>query len=100
VSVKLLMSWDILPGREKTYFDFVMQTFAPGMIKLGLQPTEAWYTLFGDAPQILTGGVTDSTEKMRKILDSVEWEELQDSLLEYVTNFRYKVVPATGGFQL
>jgi hypothetical protein len=100
VSVKLLMSWDILPGQEKTYFDFVMQTFAPGMVKLGLQPTEAWYTLFGDAPQILTGGVTDNVEKMRQILDSVEWDELKSDLLEYVTNFQFKVVPATGRFQL
>jgi hypothetical protein len=100
VSVKLLMSWDILPGQEKTYFDFVMQTFAPGMVKLGLQPTEAWYTLYGDAPQILTGGVTDSVEKMHQILESDEWEDLKGDLLEYVINFQYKVVPATGRFQM
>jgi hypothetical protein len=94
------MSWDILPGKEKTYFDFVMQTFAPSLVQLGLEPTEAWYTLFGDAPQILTGGVTDSVYQMREILDSEEWEELRDSLLEYVTNFEYKVVPASGRFQM
>jgi hypothetical protein len=100
VSVKLLMSWDILPGQEKTYFDFVMQTFAPGMIKLGLQPTEAWYTLYGEAPQILTGGVADSVEKMHEILESDEWKDLKGDLLEYVINFQYKVVPATGRFQM
>jgi hypothetical protein len=94
------MSWDILPGQEKTYFDFVMQTFAPGLIKLGLQPTEAWYTLFGDAPQILTGGVTDDVDKMRQILDSEDWAELRGQLLEYVTNFEYKIVPASGRFQM
>jgi hypothetical protein len=37
---------------------------------------------------------------MREILDSDEWEELKGRLLEYVTNFHYKVVPATGRFQL
>ncbi len=100
MSVKLLMSWDIRPGKEKTYFDFVMQTFAPGLVKLGLQPTEAWYTLYGDAPQILTGGVTDDVQTMHEILDSPEWEELLDSLLEYVTNFQYKVIPASGRFQM
>lgn len=100
MTVKLLMSWDIQPGQEKTYFDFVMQTFAPGLIKLGLQPTEAWYTLFGDAPQILTGGVTDNVPKMQSILESPEWEELLGSLLEFVTNFEYKIVPATGRFQM
>lgn len=100
MTVKLLMSWDILPGQEQTYFEFAMRTFAPELMKLGWQPTEAWYTLYGEGPQILTAGITDSVDKMREILDSDEWEELQISLLEYVTNFEYKVVPATGRFQM
>ena len=100
MAVKLLMSWDIRPGKEQGYFEFAMQTFAPGLMKLGWQPTEVWYTLYGDAPQILTGGITETLEQMRDILDSDEWEELKSRLLEYVTNFRYKVVPATGRVQL
>ena len=100
MSVKLLMSWDILPGKEQTYFEFAMKTFAPELMKMGWQPTEAWYTLYGEGPQIMTAGVTDSVENMREILGSPEWDELRDSLLEYVTNFAYKVVPATGRFQM
>jgi hypothetical protein len=100
VTVKLLMSWDILPGQEQTYFEFAMQTFAPALMKMGWQPTEAWYTLYGDGPQILTGGITDTAEEMRDILDSPEWGDLRERLLEYVTNFEYKVVPATGRFQM
>ena len=100
MTVKLLMSWDILPGQEQTYFEFAMKTFAPEMMKMGWQPTEAWYTLYGEGPQILTAGVTDTVEKMREILDSYEWGKLRTRLLEYVTNFEYKVVPATGRFQM
>lgn len=100
MSVKLLMSWDILPGKEQTYFEFAMKTFAPELMKMGWQPTEAWYTLYGEGPQIMTAGVTDSVENMREILGSDEWDGLRDRLLEYVTNFEYKVVPATGRFQM
>jgi len=100
VAVKLLMTWDIRPGKEQSYFEFAMQTFAPALMKMGWQPTEAWYTLYGNAPQIMTAGVAESVEKMREILDSKQWGELQDRLLEYVTNFRYKVVPASGRFQM
>ena len=100
MSVKLLMSWDILPGKEQTYFEFAMKTFAPELMKMGWQPTEAWYTLYGEGPQILTAGVTESVDKMREILDSEEWQELRGQLLEYVSNFEYKVVPATGRFQM
>ena len=100
MAIKLLMSWNIRPGQEQTYFEFAMQTFAPALMKMGWQPTEAWYTLFGDGPQILTAGITDSVDKMRDILDSPQWAELKDQLLEYVTNFEYKVVPASGRFQM
>ena len=100
MTVKLLMSWDIRPGQEQTYFEFAMQTFAPALMKMGWQPTEAWYTLYGEGPQILTGGITESVDEMRVILDSAEWEELKGKLLEFVTNFEYKVVPASGRFQM
>jgi hypothetical protein len=94
------MSWDILPGQEQTYFEFAMRTFAPGLMQMGWQPTEAWYTLYGEVPQIMTAGVTDTLEEMREILDSVEWEDLRSQLQEYVTHFQYKVVPASGRFQM
>ena len=100
MAVKLLMTWDIRPGQEQTYFEFAMQTFAPTLMKMGWQPTEAWYTLYGEGPQILAAGTTESPEQMRDILDSSEWAELKKKLLEYVTNFQYKVVPASGRFQL
>jgi hypothetical protein len=100
VAVKLLMSWDILPGKEQTYFEFAMKTFAPELMKMGWQPTEAWYTLYGGGPQIMTAGITESVEQMRTLLDSNEWEDLRARLLEYVTNFHDKVVPAAGRFQM
>ena len=98
--VKLLMSWDIKPGSESDYFEFVVREFAPGIMKMGVQPTEAWYTVFGDGPQILTGAVAEDLQTMQEILGSEEWQELKGKLFEYVTNFDFKIVRATGRFQL
>ncbi|MDQ1300507.1 MAG: hypothetical protein QG637_425 [Chloroflexota bacterium] len=98
--VKLLMSWDIKAGREQPYFEFVVQEFAPGLMKLGLQPTEAWYTVYGKRPQILTGAVTKDLETMREILAGDEWRQLRERLLAYVTDFEQKVVEASSRFQL
>ncbi len=98
--VKLLMSWDIKLGREQPYFEFIVREFAPGMIRLGIQPTEAWYTIYGRGSQILTGGVADDWETMERILDSQEWQRLQNKLTIYVANYRQKVVESTGRFQL
>jgi hypothetical protein len=98
--VKLLMSWDIKPGSESEYFEFVVREFAPGIMKLGIQPTEAWYTVYGDGPQILTGAVAEDLPTMQSILDSKDWRSLREKLFEYVTDFNFKIVRATGRFQL
>lgn len=98
--MKLLMSWDIKPGSETSYFEFVVKEFAPGMMKLGIQPTEAWYTVFGNGPQIVTGGVVEDLETMVEILESDEWHKLKEQLMDFVTNYSHKVIPATGRFQL
>lgn len=98
--VKLLMSWDIIPGREQEYFEFVVREFVPGIQRLGIEPTEAWLTTYGKRPQILTGGVADDYDKMQGALGTSEWGSLRDRLLEFVTNFEWRVVQAGTGFQM
>ena len=98
--VKLLMSWDIKPGSESDYFEFIVREFAPGLMKLGIQPTEVWYTVVGTGPQILTGGVAEDLSTMKSILADQEWQSLYEKLFNYVTNFNYKIVQATSKFQL
>jgi hypothetical protein len=98
--IKLLMSWDIKPGRDAEYFEFVVREFVPGLTRLGLQPTEAWFTIYGEGPQVLAGGITEDLASMRAALSSKEWETLRGRLLEIVTNYRQKIVRATGTLQL
>ncbi len=97
---KLLMSWNIKAGVEQEYFEFVVREFVPGITKLGIQPTEAWYTVYGNRPQILTGGVADSPDAILKAINSREWKTLEDKLEVYVDDLEKKVVKATGGFQM
>lgn len=98
--IKLLMSWDIKAGKEAEYMEFVTREFTPKLMKIGIQPTEAWYTVVGNGPQVLAGGITKDRAAMMSILESEEWQGLETKLLDYVQNYKYKVVPATGQFQL
>ena len=97
--VKLILSWDIKPDLEQEYLEFVVQEFVPGITKLGIKPTDAWYTLYGDCSQILTAGVAKDASTVQKVLNSTEWDELQHRLLDFVDNLEQKVVPARQGFQ-
>ncbi len=98
--VKLLMSWNIREGKEQAYFEFIVREFAPGLMRLGIQPTEAWYTMYGKGPQMLTGGVAEDLDTMSKILQSDDWKQLQEKLMKYVTDYKQKVVRASSRFQL
>ncbi len=98
--VKLLMTWDIKSGREEAYFEFVVKELVPGLIELGIRPMEAWYTIYGDVPQILAGWVAEDQAIIEKALRSEDWSALQKGLLTLVDNFQRKIVPATGLFQL
>jgi hypothetical protein len=100
MQVKLLMTWDIKPGRDQDYFEFVVREWVPGITRLGVQPTEAWFAVYGNCPQIMTGGIAKDLETMRRILASQDWADLHNRLLEYVSNYQHKIVRASGGFQL
>ena len=100
MAVKLLMSWNIKPGREQEYFEFVVRELLPGLQKLGVEPTDAWYTMYGNSPQILAAGIAENLKAMRQILATEEWHVLKDQLLTFVENYEQKVVKAKGGFQL
>lgn len=102
MSVKVMMYWDIKPGRDQDYFEFVVREWVPGITRLGVQTTGAWYTVWGrsPSPQIMAEGLVDDLTTAQQILKSSDWNDLHQRLLEYVDNYSHKVVRTTGYFQL
>ena len=99
-SVKLLMSWDILPGREEDYFEFHIRKFVPALEKLGLKLSEAWLTVYGSQPRMTAEAIMPDLISAKSLLKSGDWEDLGDQLDDLVENFDYKVIPARRGLQL
>ena len=100
MEVKVLMTWNIQANKDREYFEFLIKHFLPEMQRLGLQPTDAWFTAYGPGPQVLTAALVPSYEAARYILASRPWQKLEEKLRAYVTNYHYKIVPARKGFQL
>ncbi|NJN80660.1 MAG: hypothetical protein HC797_09440 [Anaerolineales bacterium] len=97
--VKVIMTWDIAAERDQEYFEFIIGEFVPGVQKLGLQPAEAWATLYGAYPQIQVGLLASDAPQAREILSSNDWTILQERLFGYVKNYSHKIVPVRTGFQ-
>lgn len=99
MSAKLILTWDINPENEQEYFEFVVREFLPEMQKLGFKLSDAWVTVFGDQPQILVGATLPTIKEIREIIDSNPWIDLVEKLLNYVSEYREKIVIESGGFQ-
>ncbi len=95
-----MMSWDIKPGLDQQYFEFVVREWVPGITRLGMQPREAWYTVYGECPQISTSIVTEDLQQLRTVLSGEDWARLHNRLLQFVQNYRQKIVRASAGFQI
>ncbi|HSQ16325.1 MAG TPA: hypothetical protein VLM83_01395, partial [Anaerolineales bacterium] len=67
---------------------------------IGLQPNDAWFTMYGNQPQITAEVQAASLEAMQRVLKTDEWASLVNRLLDYVENYNAKVVKARAGFQL
>lgn len=93
------MTWDIAPGHEQEYFEFVVREFLPGVQRLGFELSDAWATAYGSRPQILVGAVLPSMSKAHQVLRSSDWKSLHNKLEDFITNYTEKIVPARNGFQ-
>ncbi|MBN2258670.1 MAG: hypothetical protein JW704_12790 [Anaerolineaceae bacterium] len=96
---KLILTWDILPGHEQEYFEFVVREFIPGVQKLGFNLTDAWATVFGRQPQIMVGAVSENRQRLDDLLQTSEWAALQVKLAGLIENYQQKIVIAKDGFQ-
>lgn len=99
MAVKVLMTWDIAPDKDQEYFEFVIGEFVPGIQRIGLEPIEAWATIYGDYPQIQVAMLAPDLPNAQRILDSVEWDKLRGQLSLFVKNYSAKIITARGGFQ-
>lgn len=99
MTVKLLMTWDIASEHEPEYFDFVISDFIPGLQRLGLDPIEAWATVYGSYPQIQVALLAPSLAEAQRAINSTEWARLREILFGLVKNYSQKIIPARNGFQ-
>jgi len=99
MAVKVLMTWDISPEHEQEYFEFVIGEWIPGIQRLGLEPVEAWATIYGNYPQIQVAMLAPDLPDAQRVLASTDWTMLRSKLFNYVRNYNFKVVDAKSSFQ-
>jgi hypothetical protein len=97
--VKLLLTFDILTRQQNSYRRFFLEEFLPQAQQLGLNPTDAWHTAYGDYPSRLIGFVADDLATVVAARSTEEWRTMMDRLAGYTGNLSQRVIRLRGGFQ-
>jgi hypothetical protein len=97
--VKLVLSFDIRTGQENAYRRFVLEDFLPQAQEMGLVPTDAWHTAYGNYPSRLIAFVAEDMETMQAARARQEWQNLMRKLNNYTANLQQRVIRFRGGFQ-
>jgi len=97
--LKLLLSYDIDEEIMEAYYRFLMQRFVPLLDKNGIKLIEAWHTTYGSGPMRLLTFTSDMAETMTEFIASDTWDELQEELSGYITDFTFKLAPDRSRFQ-
>jgi hypothetical protein len=96
--VKLLLTFDPVPGRREEYFSYMLGRFVPTLEQLGLTMAETWHTAYGDYPLRLTAFVAPDASTMSSVIGSDAFARLEAQLQTYVRNYRRRIVPADRRF--
>ena len=92
--LRLILTWNIRPGREQEYSMFVNDRLAPGLVEIGLPPHDVYYTTYGRVPQIMVVLEVPDPDTLQQAMDSTQWHTLKSELLQFIEDYQEKVVIA------
>lgn len=88
--------WDIAPGKQDAYSDFLMTYYNPTLEKIGIKLVGGYYVTVGMGPRIIAVGLAQNLNELEEALASTEYEEITNRLMEFVTHYHSKILIPTG----
>lgn len=98
---KLTQYWNIIPGMENAYTEFVTSDHIPTMEKLGVRVIGGWRVVVGSGPCIVSEAGAPSLVDIAKAIDTDEYRRITRKLkTTYVTDYHSRVLAPTGRIDL
>lgn len=93
--------WNVVPGAEKQYAEFVTGDLVPTLEKLGLSVTAGWRVVVGSGPYILAECSATNLVDIARAIDSDEFRRVMLKLkVTYVTDYHSRILAPTGRIDL
>jgi len=91
-TVKFSQYWDVIPGKEHDYDQFIKNAFYPAMEAIGIRVGGEWKVLIGESPNIFFEGRCDHAEQLLAALNSQRFRTMKYELMKLVTNYSSRVL--------
>lgn len=88
--------WDLAPGKQQAYSDFLMTYYNPTLNKIGIKLVGGYYVTVGMGPRIIAVGLAQTLNELEGALASPEYEDITNRLMEFVTHYHSKILIPTG----
>jgi hypothetical protein len=88
--------WDVAPGKQQAYSDFVMTHYNPTLERIGIKLVGGYYVTVGMGPRIIAVGLTERLPDLQEAMASPEYEAVTSRLMEYVTHYQSRILVPTG----
>jgi hypothetical protein len=93
--------FDIIPGMEGAYKEFVRDEFIPKMEKVGIKITNIWKVVIGPGPFIHVEGSSPGLQDIAKSVDTDEYRNLMRRLKsKYIMNYQSRILAPTRRVEL
>jgi hypothetical protein len=96
MSILFTLNWDIIPGSEQEYSEFIAQTFLPETTAMGLKPVGGYYVEVGFGPRVIGVNSCESHQELAGIITNQQFKDLILKLKAMVYNYRTAVLDPTG----
>ncbi|MDZ7330671.1 MAG: hypothetical protein ONB13_10880 [candidate division KSB1 bacterium] len=91
-TVKFSQYWDVIPGKEHQYDQFIKNDFYPAMEAIGIHVAGEWKVLIGESPNMFFEGRCDHAEQLLTALNSQKFRTMKHELMKWVTNYSSRVL--------
>lgn len=93
--------FNIIPGKEKEYEEFILKDHLPSMEKMGIKMTGGWQVVVGPGPYIVAEGTAKSIGEIAKAMENPEFNRITNRLIStYVIDYSSRILAPTGRIEL
>jgi len=92
MAVKMMHYWTVIPSENHAYADFIINTFIPGINRLGMHTVAGWSVIVGSYSEVILEVVSEDLDQMEGALKSEQYRHLKSDLLNFIKNYKTKIL--------